>query len=265
MNCQELTEILDALIDKELDPVQTLKAEQHLKQCPECARRFEEQKTLHNLLSNQSLYFEAPQSLSGQVRKAVRSTAKPQTKPPSRRWDLSWLWPRRLAPIAIAFLAMLLVVPALLTRSSENRLTGEIVSAHVRSLMADHLTDVVSSDQHTVKPWFNGKVTFSPPVPDLAAHDFPLIGGRLDVLDEQPVAAMIYQHRKHYINLFIWPGGHSDTEPKKVLTQRGYNLIHWTQGGMNCWAVSDVNGTDLQQFAQLIRTTIEHGQGMPQK
>ena len=148
---------------------------------------------------------------------------------------------------------LLVALPWLTHPSTETRLAQEVVSAHVRSLLADHLTDVASTDQHTVKPWFAGKVTFSPPVTDLAAQGFPLVGGRLDVLEEQPVAVLIYQRRKHFINLFIWPSTRGASIRERTLAQRGYNLVHWTQGGMDCWAVSDVNRGDLQEFAQTLR------------
>jgi anti-sigma factor RsiW len=134
-----------------------------------------------------------------------------------------------------------------------DHITQEIISGHVRSLMADHLTDVASSDQHTVKPWFNGKLDFSPPVKDLSDHGFPLVGGRLDYLENRPVAALVYRHRKHFINLFIWPSAHGSDIGKKTLASDGYNLIHWEESGMVYWAVSDLNIGELQEFAQLIQ------------
>jgi anti-sigma factor RsiW len=158
-----------------------------------------------------------------------------------------------LAPAGVAALALVLALPWLMHRSTDSRLAQEVVSAHIRSLMADHLTDVASTDQHTVKPWFTGKVTFSPPVADLAAQGFPLVGGRLDVLKEQPVAALVYQRRKHFINLFIWPSTRTVSAREQSLSQRGYNLVHWIEDGMDCWAVSDVNGADLQEFMQAVR------------
>jgi len=142
---------------------------------------------------------------------------------------------------------------------TEDQRGQEILSAHVRSLMVDHLTDVASSDQHTVKPWFTGKLNFSPVVIDPTTEGFPLIGGRLDYVGDSPVAAVVYQRRKHYINLFIWPAKQTSTTKEEFLTRHGYSLFHWLQEGMEYWAVSDVNKGDLQQFVQLLRKEASAG------
>jgi anti-sigma factor RsiW len=139
-----------------------------------------------------------------------------------------------------------------LNQGQEARLAAEVQSAHVRSLMANHLTDITSTDQHTVKPWFNGKLDFSPPVEDLSPQGFPLIGGRLDYLDGHPVAALVYQRNKHDINLFIWPSTTGD-EGLGFSTYNGYNVYHWTQSGMAYWAVSDLNPDELKGFVELVQ------------
>jgi anti-sigma factor RsiW len=137
--------------------------------------------------------------------------------------------------------------------SPEQQLTQEIVSSHVRSLMPGHLMDVVSTDQHTVKPWFDGRLDFAPPVKDFAAAGFPLKGGRLDYIGGRPVAALIYQHDKHVINLFVWPVGGVTPHLAGDTTIEGYNVVHWTASGMNFWAVSDVERSQLDELATLWR------------
>jgi anti-sigma factor RsiW len=132
-------------------------------------------------------------------------------------------------------------------------LADEIVSGHIRSLAATHLYDVQSTDQHTVKPWFAGKLSFSPPVKDLAEQGFPLLGGRLDYLGRRQVAALIYRHSQHIINLFVWPAPDQPSPVAAGPAEQGYNTLHWSQDGMDFWAVSDVNQADLQSFADHFR------------
>jgi anti-sigma factor RsiW len=120
-------------------------------------------------------------------------------------------------------------------------------------MMANHLTDVPSSDQHTVKPWFDGKLDFSPPVIDTTEQGFPLMGGRLDYAGNRPVAALIYQRRKHFINLFVFPASDSSEGGSKITVRQGYNVIHWNRSGMTFWAVSDINLSELQEFTQAVQ------------
>jgi anti-sigma factor RsiW len=247
MNCQETREIIHAYLDSELDVVHNLAVEQHLRECAVCAQTLRAQQSLRKAMSGPSLYFKAPQGLERRVRAALRAEAKTQAP----RWFS--IWPRILAPLAAAAVVFLIALPLVMRTSSQDQLAQEIVSAHVRSLMANHLTDVASTDQHTVKPWFNGKLPFSPPVADLAAQGFPLTGGRLDYVQNRPVAALVYQHRKHFINLFVWPSNPNSSKGEDFHLQQGYNLIHWSQAGMEFWAVSDMNPHDLEDFAQLLR------------
>jgi anti-sigma factor RsiW len=133
------------------------------------------------------------------------------------------------------------------------RVAQDVVVNHVRSLLADHLTDVASSDRHTVKPWFAGKLDFAPSVVDLSAEGFPLVGGRLDYLEHRPVAALVYGRRKHTINLFIWPSEHASGGAPQSTTNQGYQIAHWHEAGTTYWAISDLNSGELRQFVQLIR------------
>ena len=183
----------------------------------------------------------------------------PSQRLPKRMWwQFSWAWAGVAAALAMAALVVWRLDPGVSRRSQNELLAQEVLSSHVRSLMANHLTDVPSSDQHTVKPWFNGKLDFSPPVKDLGAEGFPLVGGRLDYLDDRPVAALVYQRRKHFINLFIWPSDSGSGQ--KTVMRQGYNLFQWTQSGMSYWAVSDLNSTELQDFVHLVQS---HTPGTP--
>ena len=131
----------------------------------------------------------------------------------------------------------------------------DLISSHVRSLQVDHLSDVVSSDKHTVKPWFNGKLDFSPPVTDLATQGFPLVGGRLDYLDGRTVAVLIYRHNQHPINLYVWPSTDRDAAPQ-VQGRQGYHLIRWAAGGMVYWVVSDLATNELELFVRTVRSQV---------
>jgi anti-sigma factor RsiW len=252
MNCKDTEEIIHGYLDGELDLVRSLAVEQHLKDCPLCSQAHRDLLSLRKSLTGGSPYFNAPKGLEKRVRSAVRQArrAEQRTEGGGLRWN--WTWPTIFAPLAATALVLLIALPMVTRQSAEDSLLQEIVYAHVRSLMTDttHLTDVASSDEHTVKPWFAGKLTFSPPVTDLAAQGFPLVGGRLDYIREHPAAALVYQRRKHLINLFIWPEQKGSNHGLR--TRQGYNIIHWNQGGMAYCAVSDVNPSDLREFQRLV-------------
>jgi len=252
MNCKETEALIQGYLDGELDLVRSMAFEQHMKDCPVCAQAHREWRSLRTALTADKMHFDTPKGLEQRVRSAVREAAgvSAGAATPRRRWNLNW--PAIFAPLAAAALMVLIAVPLVTRRSTEGNLRQEIVSAHVRSLMAGtaHLTDVASSDQHTVKPWFTGKLPFAPGVTDFSPQGFALLGGRLDYVGERPVAALVYQRRKHLINLFIWPEQVSSNIELRTL--RGYNLLHWNQGGMAHWAVSDVNPDDLHELQRLV-------------
>ncbi|HXG94172.1 MAG TPA: anti-sigma factor [Blastocatellia bacterium] len=251
MICEDTQKLIGAYVDGELDLVRSLDLEEHLRACVICARIQENHQTLRAAFAESSLYFNPPSGLQNRVRSAVRKTSKAETRP---RVVLG-RWVFVAASVVVVAAVSIWGIVLLRTQLSANDLlTQEIISSHVRSLMANHLTDVPSSDQHTVKPWFNGKLDFSPPVKDLAEYGFALVGGRLDYIDNHPVATLVYQRRKHFINLFIWPSTQSD-ERESSASRQGYNLIHWTRSGMEYWAVSDLNSGELQEFAQTIQNT----------
>jgi anti-sigma factor RsiW len=249
MDCKNAQTLIAGYLDQELDPVRSLEIEDHLHGCVACSQVYENHQVLSKGLRTGSVYFKAPTDLQKRIQRSVRQAAKAESPP---RW-LSWSWVRMAAPMAAAAIVLLALVPLLRGPSTEEMLTREVVSGHVRSLMANHLADVPSSDQHTVKPWFAGKLNFSPPVEDLAKQGFPLIGGRLDYLEDRPVAALVYKRQKHFINLFIWPSGSDLDVGTKMVSRQGYNLFYWTKSGMIYWAVSDLNSSELQEFVQLVQ------------
>ena len=250
MECKNAQILIDGYLDRELDPVRTLEMEDHLHGCAVCSQSYKDHQVLSEGLRTSSVYFKAPAGLQKRIQRAVgQAAAKAESAP---RW-LSWSWVRMAAPLAAAALVLFTLAPFFRGPSTEEILTREVVSGHVRSLMANHLADVPSSDQHTVKPWFNGKLDFSPPVQDLATQGFPLVGGRLDYLDNRPVAALIYQRAKHLINVFIWPSSESSDSGIKSETRQGYHVFHWTRSGMTFWAVSDLEESQLQEFVQLLQ------------
>lgn len=248
MNCEEFHRLMHAHADDELDPLRSEEAEQHLQTCSACASAYENLVTLKNLVS--AAAFTAPAGLREQLAAALRRAELSPTAP-VRRDFRPWL----LTGLAIAASILLGFFLGQNLHSPSRALVAEIVDSHIRSLVGTHLVDVTSSDQHTVRPWFEGKLDFAPPVVDLAAQEFPLVGGRVEYIGGRPAAALVYQRRKHFINLFIWPSG-NDSEP--VLTtrpQRGYNTLHWRKQGMNFWGVSEVSEEDLRKFAAAFSET----------
>ena len=246
MNCQQAKLLIDPYADGELEASAILELEKHLQSCSACALALRNLQSLKKTLKQDVLYFTAPAELRRRIQSELPSPAK--AVPQRTAWNWNWLTTAMSGAFAVC-LALLLTV-TVFRQSSDQPLAREVVSSHIRSLMAGHLMDVVSTDQHTVKPWFNGKLDFSPPVKDLAVQEFPLIGGRLDYIDGHSVAALVFQRHKHIINLFIWPAKEKDSEPASVTPIQGYNLIHWSQAQMTFWAVSDLNEQELMEFVQ---------------
>lgn len=241
MSCQQSDKWLDAYLDGELDLVRTLEFEDHLETCVDCRLARDQYQALRQSMQSPGFYFEAPPALEQKIRLRVRTT---------KRSNAFSGWRSLAVAASIVGLAVFsfTFVEMLRQPLAPEVVAQQVVSSHIRSLMASHLMDVPSTDQHTVKPWFNGKLDFAPVVKDLAPDGFPLVGGRLDYLDGRPVAALVYKRRQHTINLFEWP--ESQPRSQKTFAIRGYNLIHWTQAGMNYWAISDLNARELADFAR---------------
>ena len=248
MNCQDVQNLIHAYLDGELDVVKSLEIEQHLQDCPTCSHAYRNHQALRTAIGDNALYYRAPASLQKRVQSAVRQSSHAG----STLRSMPWRWLGVLASLVV-IIAVTWGVTRLSSPAATEVLAQEVVASHVRSLMPDHLEDVASSDEHTVKPWFSGKLDFSPPVVDLANQGFPLMGGRLDYLDNRPVAALVYHHQQHVINVFIWPSTGGSDVAAKTETRQGYHLAYWTKFGMMYWAISDVNETELQQFVQLIQ------------
>ena len=275
MNCEEAIELMDGYLDGELDPMTSQKIEQHLRECRKCEQSYEAHTALAHAISRGAPYHKAPAELRQRVQsslrdavgvRASRSAARENHASLTSRWakrrpvlpEISWNWLALAAAIILAAIIASSFLPRLRPPTSDQFLATQLIASHVRSLMADHLTDVASSDQHTVKPWLDTKLDFAPPVVDLSSEGFPLIGGRLDYLDNRPVAALVYGRRKHFINLFVWPAASNESKAPKTITRQGYQLLHWADSDFNYWAVSDVNVNDLQLFKQQFETRTAH-------
>jgi len=244
--CDDRLLLLHGLVDGELDAANSIALEAHLKGCEGCAEEVHRLEALRGLLADPALRHRPPAGLRDRIAGALaEAPATRRNAPPAPRRAGPWLAGGAFTAIA-ASLALLLAMPQLTTVPMQEQL----VSSHVRSLLANHLTDVQTSDRHVVKPWFNGRIDFAPPVVELAPQGFPLVGGRLDYVGGRVVPAIVYRRRLHTINLFVMPAG-SLSSPAPISTRRdGYSLIRWTRGGLQYWAVSDLEPAELELFRQ---------------
>jgi anti-sigma factor RsiW len=250
--CSDRELMLQALLDGELDAANALAVESHLKTCAGCGAYFRTLQALRERLAEPELSPPAPERLRARIEDMIARESRPRAAAtgPARRWieRLSAGWTAAGAMGAVA--ATLLIVQLTPVPPS---LEDQLVASHVRSLLANHLIDVATSDRHVVKPWFNGKIDFAPPVVDLADQGFPLAGGRLDYADNREVAALVYRRRLHTINLFVLPARPRPVawRPFQPHPASSYSVVHWTRGALEYWAVSDLDGGQLEQFHQL--------------
>jgi len=244
MTCEEAEVLLHALIDGELDAGHAREVEAHVANCPRCAAQLAAFRDLQRSLRGEDLGFAAPASLRSRIERAM---PQPAAIAPSRRAVLgSFALGGAASALAAASVAFV-VLRQDHVQDHDRAILSEAMSAHLRSLQADHLTDVLSSDQHTVKPWFNGRLDVAPPVIDLTAQGFTLIGGRLDFIDGKPVAAIVYRRRVHIINLFVAQGLGAASGPRSDTVQ-GFNVRRWSDQGLNLLAISDLAPEELEEF-----------------
>jgi anti-sigma factor RsiW len=237
--CVDQELLLGGLVDGELDAANVAMVEAHAARCEGCREELDRLQALRNLLKSEAVRHRAPEALRQRI------AALPEFK--KGRAVSHWL-PGWLAPGLVGALAASLAFLAFLPPGSQPVIDEEIVSSHVRSLQPGHLTDVETTNQHIVKPWFNGRIDFSPPVPELADHGFPLAGGRLDSIDGKTVAAIVYHRRLHTVNLFVWPARDG---AERSFVKDGFAVVEWTRNGLRFAAVSDIPPGELRQFADL--------------
>jgi len=248
MTCAETQILLHALLDGELDAGHARDVEGHLRDCARCAEEFRVHRSMQEAISSAGLCFEAPLSLRRRIEKALPA-------PPQRSANRRAVLKGFVMGTALSTAMPASVVVGVIRSDEQDRVLGDVVSAHVRSLQGEHLTDVQTTDQHTVKPWFNGKLDLAPPVVDLTAQGFTLIGGRLDYLDGRAVASIVYRRRKHVINLFVAPALDSPSQRTKLLSSQGYNICRWSAHGLDYYAVSDINADELREFVEKFERT----------
>ncbi len=255
--CPEWRIILHGFVDGELDSVHAAQFEDHLVSCVNCQAELERVRAVKEIMDQDGVRWRPPEALRSQIlsmlslEQAAMASGLPQLRPATalqRAMELIRQWSFVPSLAALAASAILFAS----TPSQTMLLQDQIMASHVRSMMADHLTDVLTSDQHTVKPWFNGKIDFSPPVSDLSKDGFPLIGGRVDYIGDRAVAALIYRRHGHIINLFIWPAA---SAARTTTVHDGYNMTRWSDGGLVFWAISDVAPGDLAEFEAFFRAS----------
>jgi anti-sigma factor RsiW len=252
MTCDEAEILLHALLDDELDAGHSRDVEAHVADCARCAAALADYREMSKAFAGGELRYTAP---AGLRRRIEESLPKAAPQPTAHVLPLARPAPNRRSVLrgfamgsALSALAATGLVAIVLRNDDEQRLLSEVVTAHLRSLQAGHLIDVVSTDQHTVKPWFNGKLDVSPPVVDLTAQGFTLIGGRLDYVDARAIGAVVYRRRQHIINLFVAQTASTESHSVRMETMQGFNVRRWSEQGMNFWAVSDIGADELAEF-----------------
>ncbi len=249
MTCDEADTLLHAMLDGELDAGHAREVEQHVAGCPRCAALLKDYREMSSAMAANDMRLAAPAHLRRRVEAAL------PVQPLNRRAVLKGF----AMGSAVSALAATGLVGIVLRRTDEQRILSDVVSAHLRSLQPGHLTDVLSTDQHTVKPWFNGRLDVAPPVIDLTTQGFTLIGGRLDTIDGRAIAAIVYRRRTHVINLFVAQGASSERQTARTETVQGFNIRRWSDHGLNYWAVSDLGTEEFAEFGDRFENAMRAG------
>jgi mycothiol system anti-sigma-R factor len=246
MDCTQARNYMDGYLDHELDPVTAAGIEAHLQSCAACAQAYAVQTSLQAAVKKQAAYYAAPEALVARIRDKVNATGGAVEKKNAPRWQ----WFPLVAAVAATAVITWTTAIQMKTDSRDERTGEQVIAGHARAVLTNHQTEVASSDQHTVKPWLSSKLDYSPPVTDLTTAGFPLVGARLDYVDSRPVAALVYRHRQHVIDLFVWPDAKTSAAAMQASSKQGFNLLHWTHAGMTFWAISDLNPADIKTFAE---------------
>ena len=258
MNCADSRTYLPAFLDDELDVAESLHVHGHLAECGDCRQAQDEQLALRSALRDPELYAHPSADFSKRIEAAVRRAAKEEARSQRSSWFESlrfgsFQWAPAAAALVMVTTAGVFLVTNSMRSSHDQLIASAVLTGHIRSLQPGHLIDVPSSDRHTVKPWFQGKLDFSPPVPDLSELDWTLVGGRLDYVDGRPVAVLVYQRRMHNINVFLWPNHGSADDTIRQEDAQGYQILHWNGAETTYWLVSDLNNAELLELARDLR------------
>ena len=254
MTSEHVRDALSAYVDGELPPDRAMEIAEHLTSCAECASDYAGMLTTVRTVRAEMTQQRAPDVLRARIRASLREqpqeTLRRVPSRPSRGWRIPWNAVAAAALLVVASSGITMVATS--RRASDAPVAEAVLTSHIRSLMPEHLTDVRSNDQHNVKPWFNGRLDFSPTVPRLDEQGFPLLGGRLDYVHGRPVAVVVYGRRQHVINVFSWPASDDGAAASEPRPRNGYNLEHWRDGAVEYWAVSDLNAAELRTFVGLL-------------
>jgi anti-sigma factor RsiW len=244
VDCALDRHLLEGYLDGELGFERTLEVEGHLASCRGCSLEVQSWNDVRGTMQRSDLYYRASEALEERLRKRMRHESPSESQP----WFQRWIW----AGGGAAFATAALLITFMISRPAAPSADQEVVTSHIRSLMANHLMDVISTDQHTVKPWFDGKLDFAPPVQDFGSDGYPLTGGRLDYLENRVVAVLIYHRALHIINLYTWPARDNSSSVVDAQSVQGYNVLSWTKNGFEFRAVSDLSFAELRDFARLL-------------